>query len=586
MSGYSEDELLTMHVPDFEAVEDPQLVAEHMQKVISLGSDRFESKHRRKDGTIFQVEVSIQYRSEEGGQCVCFFRDITEIKKTENALSDREKKYKFLFDQSNDGIFLHDLKGNIIDTNLKASKMLGYEHGKLNQLSLQMLHPDSEAENSMQAFEQTKNEGQFVFESKFIKKDGSIIDIDISSSIVDQKEGIVQGIVRDITERKKMEERIQEAQKMESIGNLAGGIAHDFNNILFPIVGMSELLLEDLPLNSPEHENAQEILKAGKRGSNLVQQILAFGRQSEHKKIPIRIQQILKEVFKLIRSTIPSNIEITQDIQSDCGFIMADPTQIHQVAMNLITNAYHALGSTGGTISVKLKESDLESDKLPIRSVIISISDTGAGIDPAIADKIFEPYFTTKKTGKGTGLGLAVVYGIIKELGGDIKAYSEPGKGSKFKVFLPLMNGSSETKAINNNVTIHPTGHERILLVDDEEPIVRLEKLMLEKLGYQVTSCISSIDALDALDAFRANSNSFDLVLTDMAMPNMTGDQLAKKIFSIRSDIPIIICTGFSEKINKKHAEKLGVKGFLMKPVLKSEIAQTVRKVLDESQIA
>jgi len=226
-------------------------------------------------------------------------QEISERQRVEDALRDREQKYKSLFHESNDGIFLHDLQGNIVDTNAKADKMLGYEPDELNRLTIQKLHPDSEKETSRQAFEQTKSIGQIRFETKILKKDGSIIDVDISSSIVNYKKGIIQGIVRDITERKKMEERIQQAQKMESIGDLAGGIAHDFNNLLSPIIGLSELTLEDLPSDSMEYENVQEILRAGKRGSDLVKQILAFSRQSEHKMTPVRIQSILKEVLKL-----------------------------------------------------------------------------------------------------------------------------------------------------------------------------------------------------------------------------------------------------------------------------------------------
>lgn len=393
----------------------------------------------------------------------------------------------------------------------------------------------------------------------------------------------ILGIGRDITERKKLEEQIRQTQKMESIGTLAGGIAHDFNNILFPIVGLSEILLEDFPPDSLEHENAQEILKAGKRGSDLVKQILAISRQYEHKMIPVRIQQVLKEVLKLSRSTIPSDIKITNDIQPDCGLVEADPTQMHQIAMNLITNAYHAVEESGGEISVTLREiqippDDSADDSLkPGQYVMFSISDTGCGIDSDVMDKIFEPYFTTKAQGKGTGLGLAVVYGIVKEHKGDIEVYSEVGKGTTFNAYLPLMEKVFETKPIEK-VEISRSGTEHILLVDDEEPIARLERQILERLGYSVISHTSSVDALDA---FRSNPDVFDLVITDMTMLNMTGDQLTKELIAIRADIPVIICTGFSERINKERAEAIGIKGFLMKPVVKSEMAQMVRKVLD-----
>ncbi len=392
-----------------------------------------------------------------------------------------------------------------------------------------------------------------------------------------------QGFNIDISDLKTMEENIAKIQKMESIGNLAGGIAHDFNNILFPIIGMSELLLEDLPPGSPERENAEEILSAGKRGRDLVKQILAFSRKSEHKMIPIHIQTILREVIRLSRSTIPSYIEIKQDLKKDCGMIVADPTQIHQIGMNIITNAYHAVEKKGGTISVTLKDrfiDFIESSELDIQSsdyAVLSISDDGHGMSKKIIDKIFEPYFTTKEKGRGTGLGLAVVYGIVKEHKGTIQVRSDVGKGTTFNVYLPLMKKSDRIKSVPE-VQELIGGNEHILLVDDERPIINLGKQMLERMGYKVTPRLNSVDALEA---FRSKPESYDLVITDMAMPTMTGDQLAGEIRSIRNDIPIIICTGFSERINEEKANALGIDGFLIKPLEKSEMLKMVRNILD-----
>ena len=373
---------------------------------------------------------------------------------------------------------------------------------------------------------------------------------------------------------------------MESIGNLAGGIAHDFNNILFPIIGMSEMLLEDLPPGSGVRENAEEIFKAGKRGSDLVKQILAFSRQSEHKMMPTRIQDVLKEVIKLSRSTIPTYIEIEQDIQQDCGMVLADPSQIHQIGMNIITNAYHALEDDGGTISVTLRQKVIEQQESVDLNIalgayaVLTIKDTGIGIPEDLIGKVFDPYFTTKEQEKGTGLGLAVVYGIVKEHGGDIKVYSEIGKGSTFDIYFPLMKKSIDSESIPEPEK-YQGGSERILLVDDEKTIAKLEKQMLERLGYDVTSRISGFDALAA---FKANPSSYDLVVTDMSMPNIPGDKLAQEIKTIRSDVPIIICTGFSERIHENNLQQMGINGLLMKPIVKSELAKTIRKVLDEAK--
>ncbi len=428
-----------------------------------------------------------------------------------------------------------------------------------------------------------------VLEHRILYADGKVGHVSVRYFVSKDAQGRTvktYGVNQDITERKKLEEQIQNAQKMESIGSLAGGIAHDFNNILFPIVGMAELLLDDLEPGSPQYENAQEILTAGKRGSDLVKQILAFSRQSEHRLIPVRVQQVLKEVFKLSRSTIPSDIEIVQEVSPDCGMVMADPTQLHQIAMNLITNAYHAVAPAGGRISVSLKEAAVAGPVPPAGSLRpgryakLSVSDTGTGIDPAVMDKIFEPYFTTKPRGKGTGLGLAVVYGLVKGHGGDILVSSAPGKGTAVDVYLPLMKKHTEAEPAEK-AEIAAAGSERILLVDDEEPIARLEKTMLERLGYRVVSRTGSVDALHA---FKDDPSSFDLLITDMTMPNMTGDQLAKEVLAIRSDIPVIICTGFSERLDRENAGAIGIRGFLMKPIVRAELVRTVRRVLDEAK--
>ncbi|MBI9074018.1 MAG: PAS domain S-box protein [Desulfatibacillum sp.] len=384
-------------------------------------------------------------------------------------------------------------------------------------------------------------------------------------------------------DKSNMEKQLQQIHKLEAIGTLAGGIAHDFNNLLFPIVGMAELLLEDLDPESPEHEYALEIFTAGKRGSDLVKQILAFSRQAEQEKKPVRIQDVLEEAIRLSRSTIPANVEIMRDIQKDCGWVMADPSQIHQIALNLITNACHAVEENNGAIAVSLKETKLASEDLwnqilaPGRYAVLTVCDNGTGIEPGVMEKIFEPYFTTKKQGKGTGLGLALVHGIVKEHKGDIRVYSEVGKGTTVGIYLPLIYSKSETGHKDTPDKLE-TGSEHILLVDDEVAVTRLEQQVLQRMGYQITAFNSSVKALDA---FQAQPNAFDLVISDMSMPHMTGEQLARAMREIRPDIPIIICTGFSERMNQKKAEALGIKGLLMKPVVKSELAREIRKALN-----
>ncbi|MCP3872144.1 MAG: PAS domain S-box protein [Desulfobacteraceae bacterium] len=495
-----------------------------------------------------------------------------------------EERYRKTIESSIDGFWIVNTRGSFLEVNKAYSNMIGYSRDELLKMSIMDIEAVEHPEETRKRIEKIVRIGSDQFESRHRHKEGYIIDVEVSATYTQDSGGLFFVFLRDITNRKQMEERLRQAQKMESIGNLAGGIAHDFNNLLCPIIGMSEMLLEDLPDDSLEHENAKEIFSAGKRAGDLVNQILAFSRQSEHKMVPVRVQNVLKEVLKLSRSTIPTNIELQQNIQQNCGLVKADPSQIHQVAMNLITNAFHAVEEKNGVIDVEFEEITLQCNELPDiemqsgQYVRLTVSDNGIGMSQNTIHNIFEPYFTTKERGKGTGLGLAVVYGIVKEHSGDIKVYSEIGRGTTFNIYLPLMKKTSEIAAITQ-VEGTAIGTESILLVDDEVSVAKLEAQMLSRLGYQVTV---ETDSNEALSSFTANPNFFDLVISDMTMPNMTGDQLAKKILSIQPETPIVICTGFSERINKEQAEMLGVKGFLMKPVVKSDMAQMIRNVLDE----
>ena len=539
--------------------------------------------------TVMDILISTSLLDISGNKMVLLsFTDVSYLNQALKELKLSEDKFSKAFQNSpllmtistiEDGRYLEVNDAFVQTTGYKRDVAIGSTSTELNFISKRV--------REKLALELKQNRRVHDFELNLTKADGSTIVCLYSGEIIEieGKERLLS-IAINITEDKKILELLQQAQKMESIGNLAGGIAHDFNNILFPIIGMSEMLLEDLPSGSGERENAEEIFRAGKRGSELVKQILAFSRQSVHKMMPIRIQNILKEVLKLTRSTIPTYIEIKQNIQQDCGMVMADPTQIHQIAMNIITNAYHAMEDEGGKLTVQLKQVALKNEDCaekglsPGNYALLSISDTGHGISKELISKIFEPYFTTKEQGKGTGLGLAVVYGIVKEHKGSIKVHSEIGEGVTFDVYLPLMDKPDSAEAIKQ-VEDYLGGNERILLVDDEEPIAKLEKQMLERLGYSVTIRFNS---LDALEAFKNNPDHFDLVISDISMPVMPGDQLAKELIAIRSEIPIIICTGFSERLDSKKAESIGIKGFLMKPIIRAEMAKTVRRVLDEAK--
>ena len=398
-------------------------------------------------------------------------------------------------------------------------------------------------------------------------------------------------ITRNVTERMKAEEekrrleaQLLQAQKMESIGTLAGGIAHDFNNILGIILGNTELAMGDVPEWDSARRNLEEVYKVCLRGRDLVRQMLAFSRRNEQERYPVKIGQTVKESLKLLRSTIPTTIDIRQNISTESDLVRADATQIDQVILNLCVNAAYAMSDKGGTLEIGLEGIELGEkgatryhELEPGRYVRLRVRDTGHGIKPEVMERIFDPYFTTKGVGEGTGMGLSLVHGIVKSHGGAVTVDSTPGKGATFDVFLPVVEGAPAPKA--DRVDETPTGTETILFVDDEKGMVDTVKPILERFGYEVHARTSSIEALEA---FRAVPGRFDLVITDQTMPNMTGAELAKALLQIRPDIPIILCTGFSELISEEKARNMGIRAFVMKPIVMSQIARTVREVLDK----
>ena len=389
-------------------------------------------------------------------------------------------------------------------------------------------------------------------------------------------------LTREIEERKRAETELRQAQKMRAIGTLAGGIAHDFNNILTAILGYAQLALARTTSDTITRSYLDEVFVAGQRARELVRQILTFSRQSEQEKKPCEIQLIVKEALKLLRASLPANIEIIQNIPAVSGTVLADPTQIHQVVMNLCTNAYHAMQEKGGTLTVSLSETAAEniSPALPLSGDYLQlvVSDTGTGMDTAILERLFEPYFTTKEAGKGTGLGLAVTHGIVESHAGHIQVTSTTGLGSTFRVYLPLHKKIAATAIASEEKKTVEGGNERILVVDDEKEIVQLLELVLPSYGYRVTGWS---DSTAAYEWFCTNPHEVDLVITDMSMPHMTGKELAEKMLALRPELPVILCTGFSETIDENSAKQLGIRSFLLKPFQEKEIACRIREVLD-----
>ncbi|MBT8372281.1 MAG: response regulator, partial [Deltaproteobacteria bacterium] len=419
------------------------------------------------------------------------------------------------------------------------------------------------------------------------KKDGTGFTGSVSAVAVKDQNGGVKyydGIIEDITERKQLESQLQQAHRMEAIGTLAGGIAHDFNNILAAAIGYTEMALNDNANNSALKSNLQEVLKAGHRAKNLVRQILAFSRQADQEVKPLQVKIIVKEALKLLRASLPTTIEIRPNINSDAA-VLADPTQIHQVLMNLCTNAQHAMREKGGFLQVSLTSAEIESgipeQRLGVTAgkyLCLKIRDTGHGMSSAVIDRIFDPFFTTKARDEGTGMGLAVVHGIVNSYKGAVTVESEVGKGSTFKIYLPVIE--KEITAPVKTRTHNCNGSENILFVDDETALLDIGQQMLNRLGYHVITKTSSVEALEL---FQAKPDKFDLVITDMTMPNMTGDKLAQKMLAIRPDIPVILCTGYSHQITEEKAKRIGIKKFIFKPVAIEELARTIRNVMDNA---
>ena len=397
--------------------------------------------------------------------------------------------------------------------------------------------------------------------------------------------GEVESLVfslRDVTQQQRVEQELRQSQKMEAIGTLAGGMAHEFNNMLAIILGNAELALDDLEEKDRASGNVEQIVRASQRARDLIGQILAFSRKTERERRKLRLTPLLKETYKLLRGTLPTTIRMELDVRTKSDTVLADPSQIQQVLINLATNATHAMQKDGGVLTISLADVAVkqqgqipDAELAPGAYVKLSVRDTGTGMTGNVRKKLFEPFFTTKGPGEGTGMGLAVVYGIIKNHGGAITVESEPGKGSTFSLFLPLTAGDEDIRREEGGEI--PCGDERILLVDDEPAVLQAASQILQKLGYKVTVAESGTEAWKI---FREEPHGFDLVITDHVMPHLTGRALAEKVLNVRHDLPIILLTGYSETISTEEANAAGIRAFLMKPLTRREIAITIRNVL------
>ncbi len=518
-----------------------------------------------------------------------------ELRSIQQELKTSRDKYSNLYDHAPIGYFTINGKGVILGANLTGANLLGPARNKLMGQPFYNFVTGNTEDVFYLFLQELLDTGEpQACELKLIKMDDAQFHAHLESRVVHDDDGNFSRIlmaVTDITkrkqnenERKDLEKRLQQAHKMETIGTLTGGIAHDFNNILSIILGNAELTMDDIPEGHPAQNSLGEIETASLRAKNTVKQLLTFSRKSDPQRKPVEIVPIIEDALKFLRSSIPINIDIRKTIPDESWVVSADPTQINQVIMNLCINAAHAMSEDGGIIDISCSFVEFDNNGAvydfelnQTRYVKITVLDTGHGIEKEHLDRIFDPYFTTKEVGEGSGFGLSVVHGIVKSHNGAISVDSEYGEGTMFNIFLPIVEKASESEKGFDAVT--PTGSERILFVDDEETIVHLTRMMLERLGYTVTAKICS---RDALETFQNQPEDFDLIITDMTMPSIMGDRLVKDFRKIRPDIPIILCTGFSERINDEKARYLGVQALVMKPVQKNAFAKIIRRVLDE----
>ena len=581
---------------------DRQRVLAGVGRIFEEESYSHEYRFLHRDGSYRWMHDQLELARDEQGkplEMVGYWLDVTNRKEVEEELRRKEKQFRSLLESAPDAIVIADSEGKIVLTNAQTEKLFGYERGEIVGEKVELLLPAAVRDKHVaerRKYHSAPKVRPMGNGSDLAgrRKDGSEFPVDVSLSPIDTENGtLVAASVRDVTERhraaeekRRLEARLFQAQKMQAVGVLAGGIAHDFNNILGSIVLFVELAKSQLQEPPEAEKSLNQVLRASARAKDLVLQILAFGRGEEPELKPVSAEKVVKEALNLLRSSVPAGIEVRQNISPDCGGILADATQMHQVIVNLCTNACQAMERSGGLMEIDLRPIEVDSQFIQRHPelqtgpyVRLTVRDNGTGIDPAIQDRVFDPFFTTKEVGAGTGLGLAVVHGIVKSHHGAIDLRSEPGEGTQVAVYLPQLEGEVVTQPADTEA--NPAGSEHILFVDDEEMLAEVSRLTLEKLGHKVTTQVSSVEALNL---FRAQAWNFDLVISDVTMPKMNGIELARKLLEIRPDIPIILATGFTDLIKPDEAASIGIREVLNKPYSLRDLGETIRRVLDKPE--
>jgi PAS domain S-box-containing protein len=588
MYGYDQNEVPLLTLGDLSSGEEPytqQNADFWVNRAVREGSQVFEWHARRKNGEFFWVEVGLKRTSIGGkGRVLAVVRDISSRKESENEVL-REKKFSETIINSLPGLFyVYDENMLLIQWNRGFEDISGYSADELRNKHVFEWFDEGDKPIITKALQQVAETGKADAEASLIFKDGSKCPFFLSGcKMTFEDSTLLVGVGLDLSGQRQIEEELRQAQKMEAIGTLAGGIAHDFNNILTVISGYTELASLKLGSDPAKAEkDLKEVFIATNRAKDLVQQILTFSRKTEKQQTPLKLSSLLKESLKMLRPMLPTTIEIKQQIDSQ-DYIMADPTQIHQIIMNLCTNAYSAMQESGGTLEVDLHtveigEENPVADLKSGRYLQLMVIDNGIGMPEEIKSKIFEPYYTTKEKGKGTGLGLAVTLGIVKSHNGYIKVESESGVGSTFEIYFPVFNLEHHDFSEEGQTSPLKGGSEKIMFVDDEEQIVNLSNAMLKRFGYSVSIFN---DSRQALREFERSPENFDLVITDMTMPHLNGMQLAMELMKIKPNVPIILCTGHSELISEGTVLAAGINYMCEKPFHMGTFIGLVRQVLD-----
>ncbi len=590
--GFSREELIGMNNRQYMDKANAKKVLNQFNQVFATGEGAggFEFEVIAKNGKTRAAEGSVSVMKDAEGRHVGFrgiVRDVSKRKMVEAALRESEEKYRLVVENATEGIIIVQSE-QIKYANPRMCTMLGYEAETFRNVPLiHFLHPDDRKgviEICRRLLGGKSSASPFSF--KAYSKAGEERILQCKAVLINwEKKPAILVFLRDMTSQSILESKLQHAQKMEAIGTLAGGIAHDFNNILGSIVLNTELALDDVEKGGEAEYSLEQVLNASQRAKDLVEQILTFSRNAEVTRKPLNIKVIVKETIRMLRAMLPSTIVIRPIVADDLGTILANPTQIQQLIINLCTNAAHAMSEKGGPLEIRLENTTADSispEAADLREgeyVRLTVADSGHGMTPEFKERIFDPFFTTKRIGEGTGLGLSVVHGIVINHEGTIQVDSQPGKGTRFNVFFPIIK--DDAPPLEKSRKQAPTGNKRILFADDEAALLDATQRMLERLGYHVT-CVQN--GGDAFKIFEGNPDDFDLVITDMTMPFMTGVELAEAILRLRPNVPIILCTGFNERITPEIAKSIGIREYMTKPYALQEMAETIQQVLKEKK--